>query len=459
MERRRKKEKIFRGPSYNRLHGAPPSSVKPSASTPEFGTRPRVHFDDSVRRYDSRLDDREEQISMRPASKIHQGDTELQQIMKHYGINEDFVDNKPTTSSTVPIPKQVPQYSEHNQRLASFGASIASGLSNSLVAYPCLVLRRQCQVNYSGRKYHLMPFSLLRTAINMQRAQGITCLWKGIGSNLWVTAIEIGFETAISELSSGKLPREMSNDHTLHTCISHMAMKTISAIIVAPFYSAHLVESVQSEMTSESPSIFSCLTEGFCRFFGLGVQTHRLIPFYHLLLPTVCHSLLRYVMSSMLEKLILHFMRSYAQRRHQQRLARLQPRSPVFQNPGLVVPDPLTPDIDASQSILSVHYPELVAGFAANLITDIALFPFETVIHRLHIQGTRTIIDNTDSGRGFLAVSSRYESVRDCFATTVTNEGYIGLYRGFGALTLEYTLKYGMLQITKLALAMASNEH
>ncbi len=39
---------------------------------------------------------------------------------------------------------------------------------------------------------------------------------------------------------------------------------------------------------------------------------------------------------------------------------------------------------------------------------DVLLFPAETVLHRLHLQGSRTIIDNLDTGREVLPVTTGY---------------------------------------------------
>jgi hypothetical protein len=39
---------------------------------------------------------------------------------------------------------------------------------------------------------------------------------------------------------------------------------------------------------------------------------------------------------------------------------------------------------------------------------DVLLFPFETILLRLHLQGSRTIIDNLDTGREVLPVTTGY---------------------------------------------------
>lgn len=69
---------------------------------------------------------------------------------------------------------------------------------------------------------------------------------------------------------------------------------------------------------------------------------------------------------------------------------------------------------------------------------------------RLYLQGTRTIIDNLDAGISVLPVISTYEGVVDCFHTIVLEEGASGLYKGFGALVLDYALQLLLLKIAKV---------
>ena len=53
--------------------------------------------------------------------------------------------------------------------------------------------------------------------------------------------------------------------------------------------------------------------------------------------------------------------------------------------------------------------------FAGQFLADVLLYPLETALHRLHLQGTRTIIDDLDSGLTVLPVTTRYDGVFDCF--------------------------------------------
>ena len=53
----------------------------------------------------------------------------------------------------------------------------------------------------------------------------------------------------------------------------HLLLKAVSQAIVVPFFSASLVESVQSDIASEKPGIFDFLKEGLLR---LGPQSGKL---------------------------------------------------------------------------------------------------------------------------------------------------------------------------------------
>lgn len=49
-----------------------------------------------------------------------------------------------------------------------------------------------------------------------------------------------------------------------------------------------------------------------------------------------------------------------------------------------------------------------------------------------------------------MPVISTYEGVVDCFHTIVSEEGASGLYKGFGALVLDYALQLLLLKVAKV---------
>ncbi|XP_044131881.1 solute carrier family 25 member 46 [Bufo gargarizans] len=314
---------------------------------------------------------------------------------------------------------------EQLNRFAGFGIGLASLFTENVLAHPCIVLRRQCQVNYHARNYHLSPFSIVNIMYSFTKTQGPKALWKGMGSTFIVQGITLGAEGIISEFTP--LPRELTYKWSPRQIGGHLLLKGLVYVIATPFYSASLIETVQSEIIHDNPGILDCLKEGIGRVMGLGVpHSKRLLPLLVLMFPTVLHGVLHYIVSSVVQKCVLFFIKKK-------------------KNPAQIPSD----GASTAQNILEDYFPELIANFAASLCADVLLFPLETVMHRLHIQGTRTIIDNTDLGYEVVPINTQYEGMRDCINTIRREEGMLGFYKGFGAVVVQYTLHATVLQITK----------
>lgn len=70
-------------------------------------------------------------------------------------------------------------------------------------------------------------------------------------------------------------------------------------------------------------------------------------------------------------------------------------------------------------------------------------------LFRLYLQGTRTIVDNLDSGVGVIPILTNYEGIVDCYESTISQEGVLGLYKGFGALLMQYAVQWAVIKLTK----------
>ncbi|XP_068952198.1 mitochondrial outer membrane protein SLC25A46 isoform X1 [Petaurus breviceps papuanus] len=315
--------------------------------------------------------------------------------------------------------------SEQLNRFAGFGIGLASLFTENVLAHPCIVLRRQCQVNYHARNYHLTPFTVINIMYSFNKTQGPRALWKGMGSTFIVQGITLGAEGIISEFTH--LPRELSHKWSPKQVGEHLLLKALTYVVAMPFYSASLIETVQSEIIRDNAGILECVKEGIARVIGMGVpHSKRLLPLLALTFPTVLHGVLHYIISSIIQKFVLLILKKKNAHSHP-----TESTSPV-------------------QSMLDAYFPELIASFAASLCSDVMLYPLETVLHRLHIQGTRTIIDNTDLGYEVLPINTQYEGMRDCVNTIKQEEGMLGFYKGFGAIIVQYTLHAAVLQITKI---------
>ncbi|XP_040012892.1 solute carrier family 25 member 46 [Xiphias gladius] len=329
---------------------------------------------------------------------------------------------------------------EQLNRFAGFGIGLVSLFTENVLAHPCIVLRRQCQVNYHARCYHLTPFSAVAIMYTITKAQGPKALWKGMGSTFIVHGITLGAEGIISEFTP--LPRELPHRWSWKQLAGHLLLKGLTAVVALPFYCASLIETVQSEIVRDDSSsgLLDCVREGLARLLGVGApHSRRLLPLSSLLLPAALHAILRYAIAASVQRVALWL----HQRGRKQRA------------------DPSNP--------LDAYFPELAAAWVGSLVADVTVFPLETALHRLGLQGTRTIIDATDgvvaAGNGgsplVLPVNTQYDSFSDCLHAIRRKEGGAGFYRGFGALVAQYALHGALLAAarTLLRLLLLDGKH
>ncbi|KAM9734450.1 LOW QUALITY PROTEIN: mitochondrial outer membrane protein SLC25A46 [Menidia menidia] len=324
---------------------------------------------------------------------------------------------------------------EHLNRFAGFGIGLVSLFTENVLAHPCIVFRRQCQVNYHARCYHLTPFSAVAVMSAITKAQGLKALWKGMGSTFILHGVTLGAEGVLSEFTP--LPRELPHRWSWKQLAGHLLLKGLTAVVALPFYCASLVETVQSEIVRDEASsgLLDCVREGVGRLLGVGApHSRRLLPLAALLLPAALHAVLRYALAAAVQ-------RAWLWGAGRRRGGAAEPRDP-----------------------LDAALPELAAGWAGALAAEAALFPLETALHRLALQGTRTIIDATDgvavatAGAGggagplVLPVNTQYDGLADCLHAIRRREGGAGFYRGFGALLTQYALHGALLATARTLL-------
>lgn len=100
---------------------------------------------------------------------------------------------------------------------------MVSLLSENLLCHPFVVLRRQCQVHNNSHRYHMVPITLFPVVYNIQRRQGITTLWKGIGSSFLIRGMSLGVEDLISKVTPW--PKELKPQTTKKQFVQHLFLK------------------------------------------------------------------------------------------------------------------------------------------------------------------------------------------------------------------------------------------
>ncbi|XP_069697716.1 mitochondrial outer membrane protein SLC25A46-like isoform X2 [Periplaneta americana] len=319
-------------------------------------------------------------------------------------------------------------------RYIGVGVGLASLITENLLSHPFVVLRRQCQVHNNSCRYHLVPVTLLPVIVHLHKHQGITTLWKGLGSVLMIRGMTLAVEDLISKLTPW--PKEITWHNSLKSFGQHILLKCTTLAIITPFYSASLVETVQSDIASEKPGIFDVFKEGMCRLVSWSSpQKGRMLPVWALVVPTVMYGLLKYLFTIVVRGVASRIM--HVSRKHEQ------------EKQGALTRDVL--GHAASQDI------EMTSALVGLIAADVVFFPLETILHRLHLQGTRTIIDNLDSGYEVIPILTSYEGAGDCYETTLQQEGVAGLYKGFGALILQFAAHVAVIKLTKLVLTEISS--
>ncbi|OWR54490.1 hypothetical protein KGM_208020 [Danaus plexippus plexippus] len=325
---------------------------------------------------------------------------------------------------------------EETNAFVTTAISVASLITENLLSHPFIVLRRQCQVHNSLRNYHIVPYTLLPVVVRLHRRQEFTTLWKGIGSTCIVKGLNLAVEDVISKGTGW--PKEIGKCNSVLQFLQHFTLKCISIALVTPFYSASLVETVQSDIASDKPAILDVFREGFVRILEWGTPSRgRMLPIWAIVYPTAALGITKYFAHIILRKVAAKVIRF--QQRHKHEL------SDSYSGNYSKSQNPLIEDINLKANIFSF------------VTMEILFFPVETIIHRLHIQGTRTIIDNLDTGTSVTPILTGYEGFLDCYSTTIAKEGVAGLYKGFGALVLQLAAHLAIIKLTTLVVSEMSN--
>ncbi|XP_055843399.1 mitochondrial outer membrane protein SLC25A46-like [Episyrphus balteatus] len=310
------------------------------------------------------------------------------------------------------------------RKYLAVSVGVVSLITENLLSHPFIVLRRQCQVFHASEKYHLTPISLIPSIIHLHKRQGVTTLWKGLGSCLLVRGMSMGVDDLIAKLTTW--PKDVDSRTSVKRFGQHLILKCVSIAVVMPFYAASLVETVQSDIASEKPGIFDVFREGGQRLLSWSSpQKGRMLPVWALLGPSVSLGLTKYIFSLFVRGISSHIIRRSIQNNQEQKGAKVKDDSLIIQN------------VQIYSNLISI------------LTSEILFYPFETILHRLQLQGTRTIVDNLDSGYSVVAILTNYQGARDCYRTTIATEGISGLYKGFGAIVLQFAAHIAVIKITK----------
>lgn len=334
---------------------------------------------------------------------------------------------------------------------------LADIFSQNILLHPFIALRRTCQVNRKCSPYVcVQPFSLIPFLYRQQRKQGIASLYRGLSSELLVKGITLGAETAIINYTDW--PREISQRRLFRDSWRVLALRGLSVAVSTPFLCAAVKETIQSVIeVRDEPSFVDCIRAGFFRLLHLSsVSSARMLPIGLIILPTVVYhvsySAIWHTTKRCLETMSSLFVNPSKARgnaRHRTRIDRSMMAESSWQEEEMTYE---ATEISIDGDRIDVDGEKISNSIIASFVADVTLLPLETVLNCLYIQGTRTIIDNVDETTVLLPVLTNFDGFSDCYQSILKLEGNIGLYKGLGAIILQYSAHYLIFRVLQYLL-------
>jgi solute carrier family 25, member 46 len=136
------------------------------------------------------------------------------------------------------------------------------------------------------------------------------------------------------------------------------------------------VETVQSDIASEKPGILDVFREGSERWLAWSVPAKgRMLPIWAVLPSGIGIGLSKYLFSVIVKGISTRILSKHFHKREEKLGAR-------------------------SRDLTTINNEvELASNLISLISSEILFYPFETILHRIQLQGTRTIIDNLDTGK------------------------------------------------------------
>uniref|UniRef100_A0A914MIL9 Solute carrier family 25 member 46 n=2 Tax=Meloidogyne TaxID=189290 RepID=A0A914MIL9_MELIC len=309
--------------------------------------------------------------------------------------------------------------------LAALGLGFANFINGVVIRHPFVVLRRQCQIHDHAYRKHFFPTTLVPVIIKLTAKDGFLSLWKGAVGNGVLWAFSSVSELVIAELLG--LPKSFVLDGSSQRFWRHVWLKTFNFIFCTPVIVTAFLETVRTGTgLAEDLQIAEIITKGYDRLrqdvFG-GSAVAEVVRKRHSLLwlafPTSLHQTMHFLVCQYVYTTSYSWTRTFVSRK-----------------------------LPSERRRYHTIMPELFSSMTSVFVADIVCYPLETVLHRLYIQGTRTLVDNLDNGAEALVPAGRYSGIFDCFSSIITKEGVMTLFSGIGAIFLQYMLQHCVAGIT-----------
>ncbi|KAH8549502.1 mitochondrial carrier domain-containing protein [Umbelopsis sp. PMI_123] len=370
---------------------------------------------------------------------------------------------------------------EAAENFAGFVLAVGSMIGNYVLCFPFVVARHRHQtVPQLFARQKFTPLGSIRYLSNQYRQEGWRALYPGFGLGLLAQGIAVTYESVLNT-TLAKILGKVSESTSLLTRLSLTAMtKTLELAVyipLHPIYRNALIVRTQTQspytqkvITSYTGFWRACKSDLY-RFspFSQHILRSNALPLSSVFIPSCLLSILSEKLLTIVYKNVHRFLykskqsekrpsgrRQHQHHHHRPRTSSLRQSLSIepLSSPSLTAPITASASEQPSQEKLSKSttdettlysfYPEVVCGITSSMITRALVYPAETVVFRLMLQGS-----------GVLKNDTSYTGFWNCVTTLIQEEGWwSGLYQGIGSWMAEVLLGYFILESSWVALRL-----
>jgi len=356
------------------------------------------------------------------------------------GLNPNDYQNKHQNQDNIPNQPETPSKKHSTTNKLLIDQTVAAITDFVLIHHPLDILRLQCQANSHSLVRHHNPLSCANLWVSQFSQHGLfSSFTKGLQTNCaYITLEGIAkriFVELISEISgvdlnlipSYKFESLSSVKNLISTnCLSAVA-ETLKTIFLTTFYSSNTLIKVQSLLAANEKSnhidyvaLMEFFRVGFSRL-ALDIDsegyTWDALPFTKLVLPTLisCGS------ESMCYTFLYPFFKY------------------IYNLAIFHVENTDENSKDGRQfTEREIFYRDRFVHLITYFVTKLICYKFEVVSTKLHVQGTRMLVDDTTIGYGVVPIKTRFEGFWNCWR----NVRLMGQsYDGVGFVVLDVSLR------------------
>ncbi|CAO3688464.1 unnamed protein product [Umbelopsis ramanniana] len=371
-----------------------------------------------------------------------------------------------------------PDVQQAAENFAGFSLAVGSMIGNYVLCFPFVVARHRHQtVPQLFARQRGTPLASITYLANQRQQGGWKALYPGFGLGLLAQGFAVSYESALNAALSKIFSTTNSTAFLtrLTLALINKMLELAVYIPLHPIYRNALIVRTQAQtpftqkvITSYSGFWRACKRDLY-RFYPFSQPTfaYNALPLSSVFIPSCMLSVLSEKLLTIVYKHLHRFLfkskhtekRHTSRRQHQtprprtsslrQSLARQSSSSPSLTT-SITASAKDTSSQDksskstADETTLYSFYPEVVCGITSSMLTRALVYPAETVVFRLMLQGS-----------GVLKNDTNYTGFWNCVTVIIREEGvWTGLYQGMGAWMAEVLLGYFILESSWVALRL-----